>query len=90
MRFSTSSSTSSDFFFADDDSKETDIESKTQSDGVHVSSLSINGCGSFEGVNVASFRIKITTSPSQKLPNCDNGVRFFDFVFDKISKNRIN
>ena len=55
MRFSTSSSTSNDnFFFADDGSAETDIESKTQSDC--VASLSINGCGSFEGVNVASFR----------------------------------
>ena len=53
------------FFFADDGSTETDIESKTQSDG--VSSLSINGCDSFEGVNVASFRIEITISPSQKL-----------------------
>ena len=69
------------FFFADDGSTETGIESKTQSDG--VSPLSINGCGSFEGVNVASFRIEITISPSQKLPNCDNGVRFFEFVFDE-------
>ena len=67
MRFSTSSSTSNDnfFFFADDGSAETDIESKTQSYG--VSSLSINGGCSFEGVNVASFRIEITISPSQKL-----------------------
>ena len=81
MRFSTSSSTSNDIFFADDGSTETGIESKTQSDG--VSSLSINGCRSFEGVNVASFRIEITINPSQKLPNCDNGVRFFEFVFDE-------
>ena len=84
MRFSTSSSISNDiffFFFADDGSTETGIESKTQSDG--VSSLSVNGCGSFDGVNVASFRIEITISPSQKLPNCDNGVRYFEFVFDE-------
>ena len=80
MRFSTSSLTSNDIFFADDGSTETGIASKTQSDG--VSSLSINGCGPFEGVNVASFRIEITISPSQKFPNRDNGVRFFEFVFD--------
>ena len=48
------------YFLADDGSTKTDIESKTQSDG--VTSLSINGCGSFESVNVASFRIEITIS----------------------------
>ena len=75
------------FFFADDGLKETDIESKTQSDG--VTSLSINGCGPFEGGNVASFRVEITISPSQKLPDCDNGERFFEFVFDEKSKKKI-
>ena len=63
MRFWKSSSTSNDnCFFADHGSTETDIESKTKSDG--VTSLSINGCDSFEGVNVASFRIEITISLS--------------------------
>ena len=73
-------------FFADDGLTETDIESKIQSDG--VSSLSINGCGSFEGRSVASFRIEI--SPSQKLPECDNGERFSEFVFDEKSKKKVN
>ena len=43
----------------DDGLTQTDIESKTQSDC--VTSLSINGCGSLEGRNVASFRIEITS-----------------------------
>ena len=84
MRFSTSSS--KDFFFADDGLKETDIESKTQSDG--VTSLSKNGCGSFEGGNVASVRVEITINPSQKLPDCDNGEWFFEFVFDEKSRKK--
>ena len=46
------------FFFADDGLTETDIESYTESHG--VTSMSINGCGSFEGGNVTSFRIEIT------------------------------
>ena len=74
------------FFFADDGLTETDIESKSQSDG--VTSLSINGCGSFEGGNIASFRIEITISPSQKLPNCDDGESFYEFVFDEKSKKK--
>ena len=73
-------------FFANDGLTETDIEPKTQSDG--VTSLSMYGCGSFEGGNVASFPIEITISPSQKLPNCDNGERFFEFVFDEKSKKK--
>ena len=64
------------------------IESKTQSDCITL--LSINGCGSFEGGNVVSFRIKITISPSQKLPNCDYGKRFFEFVFNEKSKKKNN
>ena len=80
MQLSTSSS--NDNFFAVDGLTGIDIESKIQSDG--VTSLSINGCGSFEGGNVASFRIEI--SPSQKLPDCDNRERFFEFVFDEKSK----
>ena len=75
-------------FFADDGFKETDIESKTQSDG--VTSLSKNWCGSFEVGNIASFQIEITISPSQTLQNCDNGERFFEFVFDEKSKKKIN
>ena len=84
MRFSTSSSI--DNFFDDDCLTETYIESNTQSDG--VTSLSINGCGFFEGGNVASFRIEITISPSQKLLDRDNGERFFEYVFDEKSKKK--
>ena len=87
MQFSTSSS--NDNFFVDDGLTETDIESETQSDG--VTSLSINGCGSFEGGNFESFRITLTICPSQKLPDCDNGERFFEFkfVFDEKSKKKL-
>ena len=74
IRFSTSSSN--------------DIFVFAESDG--VTSMSINGGGSFEGGNVASFRIEITICPSQKIPNSENEERFFDIVFDEKSMKKIN